>query len=416
MQLSPDLLHAAHAARTGESGSAMTHAWLITGPPGSGRSTMARHFAAALLCTADVVGGSGACDDAGGSGARDDVGGSGVRDDADGSGACDGTPCGQCEGCRQALNGSHLDLTVVHPTELSISVEDMRAVIRGASRTPTVGAFRVVIIEDADRLTPAAGNSLLKTVEEPPERTVIILCAPSTDPEDMLQTLVSRCRHVYIPTPSFEEVAATVEASGVPHGQALLAAHATAGHIGRARHLAQDPTTQRRRARMLHLAELLFSGSDAYLEVTSLLSDVESDVKARIKELLDADLERTRLTLGAGGSGKGTGGVMRGTADILKKVEQKYKKQQTRELRDTIDQLLMDFIALFRDAIAQHACAPLLHTDFAGDSHDLAARLSDAQLIATIDAIGRARERITRNVTPRTALFAMIGEIRLISR
>ena len=107
---------------------------------------------------------------------------------------------------------------------------------------------------------------------------------------------------------------------------------------------------------------------------------------------------------------------MRGTADILKKVEQKYKKQQTRELRDTIDQLLMDFIALFRDGLATKASALLLHTDFAGDSADLAQRLSDSQLLACIDAIGRARERITKNVTPRTALFAMIGEIRLISR
>lgn len=391
MQLSPDLLNAATAARAGDRGSAMTHAWLITGPPGSGRSTMARRFAATLLCTgADGV-------------HRSDVAGGSL-------------PCGRCEACRQVMLGTHADLTVVHPTELSISVEDMRAVIRGASHAPTVGRFRVVIIEDADRLTPAAGNSLLKTVEEPPERTVIILCAPSTDPEDMLQTLVSRCRHVYIPTPSFDEVATAVEAAGVPHEQAILAAHATAGHIGRARHLATDTTTQRRRARVLHLAELLFSGSEAYLEVTDLLSEVESDVKARIKELLDAELERTRLTLGAGGSGRGTGGVMRGTADILKKVEQKYKKQQTRELRDTIDQLLMDFIALFRDGLATKAGAPLLHTDFAGDSADLAQRLSNSQLLACIEAIGRARERITKNVTPRTALFAMIGEIRLISR
>src|SRR3712207_5490873 len=160
------------AAGTAPTG-AMTHAWLFTGPPGSGRSVAARAFAAALQCS-DAQAGPG---------------------------------CGACQGCRTTLAGTHPDVREVVPEGLSISVADMRALVVGASRRPSAGRWQVLLIEDADRLTEGAANALLKAVEEPPPRTVFLLCAPSDHPEDVSVTIRSRCRLVTLRTPPPEAIA-----------------------------------------------------------------------------------------------------------------------------------------------------------------------------------------------------------------
>src|SRR5579884_2035063 len=156
-----ELVAAAQAAR-GDSAhkAAMSHAWLITGPPGSGRSVAALCFAAALQCTSDGVPG-----------------------------------CGECRACTTTLAGTHADVRRVVPEGLSIGVDEMRGIVQIAARRPGTGRWQIVVIEDADRLTEGAGNVLLKVVEEPPERTVFLLCAPTVDPEDISVTLRSRCRH-----------------------------------------------------------------------------------------------------------------------------------------------------------------------------------------------------------------------------
>jgi DNA polymerase-3 subunit delta' len=141
--------------------SAMTHAWLFTGPPGSGRSVAARAFAAAWVAQPTE----------------------------------EGPGCGECTGCRSTLAGRHPDVHPVVPEGLSISVSEMRAVVAEAARLPVIGSWQAMIIEDADRLTEAASNALLKVVEEPPRRTVFLLCAPSTHPDDVAMTIRSRCRH-----------------------------------------------------------------------------------------------------------------------------------------------------------------------------------------------------------------------------
>jgi DNA polymerase-3 subunit delta' len=151
---------------------AMTHSWLFTGPAGSGRSVAARSFAAALQC-----------------------------EDADERG------CGSCSACRTVRSGSHPDVALVVPQGLSISVKEMREIVGRAARLPVLGRWQVVIIEDADRLTEGASNALLKAVEEPPERTVFMLCAPSTHPEDVSVTIRSRCRLVGLRTPPASAVA-----------------------------------------------------------------------------------------------------------------------------------------------------------------------------------------------------------------
>ncbi|KDP11407.1 DNA polymerase III subunit delta', partial [Mycobacterium avium subsp. hominissuis 100] len=215
-----ELLGAARAAR-GDAGHSdagagtMTHAWLITGPPGSGRSVAALCFAAALQCTAD------------------------------------GEPgCGRCHACTTTLAGTHADVRRVVPEGLSIGVDEMRAIVQIAARRPATGNWQIVVIEDADRLTEGAANALLKVVEEPPPSTVFLLCAPSVDPEDVAITLRSRCRHVALVTPSTEAIARVlVDSDGLTPETADWAASVSGGHVGRARRLATDPEARQRRER-----------------------------------------------------------------------------------------------------------------------------------------------------------------------
>ena len=166
----------------------MTHAWLITGPPGSGRSIAALCFAAALQCTSDGVPG-----------------------------------CGECRACTTTMAGTHADVRRIIPEGLSIGVEEMRNIVQIASRRPGTGRWQVVIIEDADRLGERAGNALLKVVEEPPPSTVFLLCAPSVDPEDISITLRSRCRHVALVTPPLDAIAQVlIDTDGLPEADAAV--------------------------------------------------------------------------------------------------------------------------------------------------------------------------------------------------
>ncbi len=202
------------AAVGADPGGGMTHAWIFTGPPGSGRSVAAR-FAAALQCV-------------------------------------HGTGCGECPGCHTTLAGTHADVRLVVPEGLSIGVNEMRALVLRAASTPSGGRWQVVIIEDADRLTEAAGNALLKAVEEPPPRTVFLLCAPSTHPDDISVTIRSRCRVVPLRQPAAEAVAEVlVRRDGIAPDVARWTAAATQGHVGRARRLARDPQARARREAVL---------------------------------------------------------------------------------------------------------------------------------------------------------------------
>ncbi len=192
------------AGRSGPAG-AMTHAWLFTGPPGSGRSVAARAFAAALQCERDGELG-----------------------------------CGECSACRTVSARTHPDVHSVVPEGLSIGVNEMRAVVGRAARRPSLGRWQVVVIEDADRLTEQASNALLKAVEEPPARTVFLLCAPSLHPDDVSVTIRSRCRLVSLRTPPAEAVAGVLRADGIDGATAAWAAAAGQGHVGRSRRLARD--------------------------------------------------------------------------------------------------------------------------------------------------------------------------------
>ncbi|MEZ2121805.1 DNA polymerase III subunit delta' [Corynebacterium sp. CCM 9203] len=366
---------------TGATEAGMTHSWLFTGPPGSGRSVAALAFAAALVC-----------------------------------GDPNSTGCGRCTACRTALAGTHADVIHVVPHELSISVSRMRDVIRDASKRPTTADWRVVVIEDADRLSDAAANALLKTVEEPPERTVIILCAPSTDPRDIAITLRSRCRHVYIPTPAIPDVARIlVRELGVAEGDANLAAAASAGHIGRARNLVRSTAAQQRRAQVLGLARLVYEGDLAFREVTNLIRTIETEAGETLDALDERETEKLAVALGMGAKGKGTVKALRGTRTEIKDLEEKQKRRRTRYLRDALDLSLVDLAGLYRDALLTSSGAQevqRIHPDMAEIVDKLAERNTAEALVACLDAVTLCRESLGQSVRPVVAMDALVGRLR----
>ena len=380
-----ELVTAAVAAR-GDSvhdavnSAAMTHAWLFTGPPGSGRSVAALCFAAALQCTSDGVPG-----------------------------------CGQCRACTTTMAGTHADVRRIIPEGLSIGVDEMRAIVATASRRPSTGRWQIVVIEDADRLGERAANTLLKVVEEPPPSTVFLLCAPSVDPEDISITLRSRCRHVALVTPTVEAIARVLmDTDGLTEEDAHWAAAVSGGHVGRARRLATDPEARDRRSRALSLARDAATPSRAYAAVEELVASAEGESRALNVGRNEAETEELSTALGAGGTGKGTAGALRGAAGALKELEKRQKSRQTRSSRDALDRALIDLATYFRDALMVAGGAGAVtasHPDMAEKVAALAAYASQDRLLRCIEAVLACREALAMNVKPKFAVGAMVATV-----
>ncbi|HZU48598.1 MAG TPA: DNA polymerase III subunit delta' [Mycobacterium sp.] len=376
-----ELVAAAQAAR-GDSAhkAAMSHAWLITGPPGSGRSVAALCFAAALQCTSDGVPG-----------------------------------CGECRACTTTMAGTHADVRRVIPEGLSIGVDEMRGIVQIASRRPSTGRWQIVLIEDADRLTEGAANALLKVVEEPPPSTVFLLCAPSVDPEDIAITLRSRCRHVALVTPSAEAIAQVlVDGDGLDADTATWAASVSGGHVGRARRLATDPEARQRRQRALELARDAATPSRAYAAVEELVAAAEAEAYELTAGRAEAETEELRTALGAGGTGKGTAATLRGATGAIRDLERRQKSRQTRASRDALDRALIDLATYFRDALMLAAGADTVranHPDMADRAAAMAAHASPERLLRCIEAVLECREALAANVKPKFAVDAMVAAI-----
>jgi len=378
-----ELVAAAVAAR-GDSAhgavnaAAMTHAWLITGPPGSGRSVAALCFAAALQCTSDGIPG-----------------------------------CGNCRACTTTMAGTHADVRRVIPEGLSIGVDEMRAIVATASRRPSTGRWQVVVIEDADRLTEGAGNVLLKVVEEPPPSTVFLLCAPSVDPDDISVTLRSRCRHVALVTPSVAAIARVLmETDGLTENEALVAASVSGGHVGRARRLATDPEARERRMHALGVARAAAMPKRAYAAVDELVAAAEAESRALTVGRDEAESDELLTALGAGGTGKGTAGATRGTAGAIKDLERRQKSRQTRASRDALDRALIDLATYLRDAMMVSGGADGVtasHPDMTADVARLAAHASPDRLLRCIEAVLDCRTALAMNVKPKFAVGAMVA-------
>ena len=369
-------LTAAVAAARGEPGvptAAMTHAWLFTGPPGSGRSVAARAFAAALQC---------------------EYGG-----------------CGHCSHCRTVMAATHADVRTVTPEGLTISVKEMRAVVQLAARRPATGRFQIVLIEDADRLTEGASNALLKAVEEPGPQTVFLLCAPSTHPDDVSVTIRSRCRVLALRTPSAASIAdVLVRRDGIDEEMAQWAASVSAGHVGRARRLARDADAREQRRRILAVPGALRSISDEFVEAGDMLSASKGEATSVSYRRDAVELEELKTALGAGGTGKGAVAAARGTAGVVKEMERRQKSRATRTERDVLDRALVDLSGFYRDVIARSlgSTAPLMNPDVARDVDVAASRLGSVGALQRLDAVLACREAIELNVKPQIAVEAMM--------
>ncbi|MEI2711815.1 MAG: DNA polymerase III subunit delta' [Nocardioides sp.] len=360
------------ALQAATSGQGMTHAWLFSGPPGSGRSNLALVFAAALQC--ERPGGVAA-------------------------------GCGECHACHTVMVKTHADVRLVATQQLTIGVDDVRELVRRAALTPVGSGWQIIIIEDADRLTDQASNALLKAIEEPSERTVWMLCAPTA--EDMLPTIRSRCRMVELSTPHARDVEAFLIAQGADRQRAHTAARAAQGHIGRARALATDDETMQRR----HSVVTLPFGLTSLGAAMSAAETVNEAAKAEAKAFTDEADEREKTALASAYGVVQGGRRPREYAPALAALERDQKKRATRQVRDVVDRGLMDLASVYRDAlrIAAASGAELVNEDLRRQVQDLAGAASAEVNLARIEMIFAAREQLLEfNVPPLLALESMM--------
>ena len=350
----------------------MTHAWLFTGPPGSGRSNAALAFAAALVCRA---------------------GG-----------------CGDCVDCRTALSGSHADVELIQTEGLSIKIDEIRELITRAAWTPSVATYRVVVMEDADRLTESAANALLKAIEEPSTRTIWLLCAPTVS--DVLPTIRSRTRNLTLRTPSAAAVSLLLQGEGISTNLANFAASASQGHIGRARYLARDQAARDIRNDILKLPTTIVDLASAFAAAAKLVDAAKSQAESDAEKKNDAELVVLKEAWGQQGSK-----VVAGGAKAVKELEKEQKSRQTRMVRDYLDRALLDIATLYRDILmvqsgASGGAAELINTDIPDVINGLVAKSTAEQTLAKLETIMKTRAQLLHNAAPLLVIEAMMVQLR----
>ena len=347
----------------------MTHAWLFTGPPGSGRSNTAVAFAAALLC------------ESGG--------------------------CNNCLNCRTAIAGTHADIELIETEGLSIKIDEIRELITRASWSPSVGGYRVVVIEDADRLTESAANALLKAIEEPGLRTVWLLCAPSAT--DVLPTIRSRTRSIVLRTPSTTAVAKLLEGENINSTMANFAARASQGHIGLARHLALNEDARNRRAAILKLSLLITDVASAFKAAQVLVDAAKLEAEEESERRDDSELKSLKEAWGQQGSKLTQGG-----SKVVKELEKEQKSRATRMVRDFLDRSLLDIATLYRDVllVQSNSNDSLINIDLVSEIQKVATATTPESTLKKLEAIMVARTNLSNNAAPLLTVEALMVQLK----
>ena len=327
----------------------MTNTWLFTGPAGSGRSNAAIAFAAALVC---------------------EKGG-----------------CSTCNSCISTILGTHADVELIKTQGLSIKIDEVRELITRASWKPSIANYRIVVIEDADRLTDSAANALLKVIEEPGLRTIWLLCAPTLT--DVLPTIRSRCRHLALRTPSTKAITKLL--------------------IERDRRLALDATARQNRENILRLPLMIKDIASAYKAAQFLVDSAKSEAVADAEEKDQNEISKLKEAWGSTGSKMVTGG-----SKAIKELEKEQKSRSTRTVRDYLDRALLDLATLYRDImlVQANSTESLINQDLLEEIKQLAALKSPARTVEQIDAILKTRRNLAQNAAPLLLIEALMCELR----
>lgn len=344
---------------------ALSHAWLITGPPGSGRSTLAYAFAAALIAE-------------------------GPEDE---------------HTMRQVLAGTHPDVTALRTDKVIITIKEARALVERSYFAPSAGRYRVIVVEDADRMVERTSNVLLKALEEPPENTVWILCAPSE--ADLLPTIRSRVRPLRLREPDVGDVTRLiVQRTGADESIAEQAARHSQRHIGMAQRLATDEAARRRRDTTLR-SVLAVRGVGSAVEVAGEIIQVATDdAKTLTAERDSAERASLLRTVGVA-EGQAVPPAIRTQISAL---EDDQKKRATRSLRDGIDRVLTDLQSMFRDVVMLQFGRG--HDLINRELHDDLSAMADAwpveRTLVVLDHLAETRESLERNIAPTLALESLL--------
>ncbi|MFW0774166.1 DNA polymerase III subunit delta' [Paenarthrobacter nitroguajacolicus] len=362
----------AQLKQAAQGGTGLTHAWLFTGPPGSGRSNAAKAFAAALNCEQDDVTMRG---------------------------------CGECAACHTILGETHSDVTFVRTEKVTITIDEARELVSKAGDRPATGRWRIIVVEDADRMAERTTNVLLKAIEEPTPRTIWMLCAPS--PADVLVTIRSRCRPVSLRLPPASDVAdLLVRRDGVERQLADRAARAAQSHIGIARRLARDADARQRRLDTVRIPLGLRGVTAAVMMAEKLVRIATEEANSSNDERDAAEKIALLASLGAPESGT----LPPSMRSQVKQLEDDQKRRAKRSITDSLDRTLTDLLSFYRDVLIIQLgnAVELVNVELKSELEEYARHSTPETTLARMDAINKARVRITTtNVAPLLAVESM---------